>query len=66
MARAQRQSKLIWFAVHYVLVVERVKRRKRGPHYLAYENVLLVRARTSAAVGLIRSGGQFDYAANLS
>jgi hypothetical protein len=43
-----RAREAIWYAVHFILVIEHLKRRKRWPRNLAYENVYLVRARTPA------------------
>lgn len=45
-ARRIRKARPIWWAVHFILVMEHIKRKKSGPRYLVYENVYLVRART--------------------
>ncbi len=47
-ARRTRKANTIWYAVHFILVMEHIKRKKSGPRYLVYENVYLVRARTGA------------------
>jgi hypothetical protein len=60
--RAQRAGKArIWYAVHFILVIEHVTKRKRWPRYFAYENVYLVRARTPAEArrkGEVRGRGE--------
>ena len=38
----------IWWATHFILVMERIKPKKTGPRYFVWENVYLVRARSSA------------------
>jgi hypothetical protein len=49
MARgARRRNGAIWYAVHFILVIEHIKRKKRGPRCIAYENVYLVQARSPA------------------
>jgi hypothetical protein len=47
-ARPRIPSGPIWYAAHFILVIEHLKRRKRWPRYLVHENVYLVRARTHA------------------